>query len=181
MPEFILDGKESPDFASLPALARGYIEAAFFTAPRPGDQGDSQCPGVGEPCPKCGHTLAEHDEHEGLPVCLAWACDWTSGDIPESMGFLEIAPQSLADVLADCDAFEKANAAAIETLESGSFDGEQIGRDYWFTRNGYGVGYWDRAAADSGEQAALDALDAAARSQGEIDLYLGDDCRVYFS
>lgn len=147
MPEFCLEGRDSVDFRKLPDILRGYIEAAFFTAPRPGEYGDDS--------------------------------DADSSAIPEEYDFPDLAPEALQSMRRDCEAFTRANLPAIETLESGSFDGEQIGRDFWFTRNGHGVGFWDRKAEGDAEQAALDALDNAARAFGESDLYLGDDSRVY--
>jgi len=52
----------------------------------------------------------------------------------------------------------------------------QIGRDLWFTRNGHGVGFWDRGLGDLGEQ-----LTEAAKAMGSQDIYLGDDGFVYLT
>lgn len=53
-------------------------------------------------------------------------------------------------------------------------DWECAGHDFWLTRNGHGVGYWDRGLGELG-----DKLTAAAKTFGGVDLYLGDDELVY--
>lgn len=52
---------------------------------------------------------------------------------------------------------------------------EWVGHDLWLTRNGHGAGFWDRdLPKDLG-----DRLTKAAHDLGEIDLYRGDDGKVY--
>ena len=51
---------------------------------------------------------------------------------------------------------------------------EQIGHDFWLTRNGHGAGFWDRGLGSLGE-----ALSSAARTFGSCDLYIGDDGNIY--
>lgn len=46
-----------------------------------------------------------------------------------------------------------------------NYDMEQAGRDFWFTRQGHGVGFWDREEL-RGELGA--GLTAAAEAQGEV-------------
>lgn len=58
-----------------------------------------------------------------------------------------------------CCAFQEANAALLEKAG----DGEQNGRDFWFTRNRDGVGFWDRGYPDE----VADPLTDAAHSFGE--------------
>ena len=59
------------------------------------------------------------------------------------------------------------------------FDREQAGRDLWYTRNGHGVGFWDRDDDVYGPHA--DALCEVARAMGSVDLYRGDDGKLYLS
>lgn len=49
----------------------------------------------------------------------------------------------------------------------------EAGRDLWFTRQGHGVGFWDRGLGKPG-----DALSDAARSLGELSLYIDDNGQV---
>jgi hypothetical protein len=54
---------------------------------------------------------------------------------------------------------------------SHNYDVEKAGRDFWYTRNGHGVGYWDRGL----DKAVAKSLSEAARTYGEayIDDVLG--------
>jgi hypothetical protein len=46
---------------------------------------------------------------------------------------------------------------------------QRAGSDYWFTRNGHGVGFWDRDLGDVG-----DMLSDAARDAGGVHVFFGD-------
>ena len=173
MPEFVMEGRHHAARAES-EFVLGYIEAAFFTAPRPDDVGN----GVGDACPDCGATLEESDDC-GAPFCPAHGCDWSCGEIPDCYGYLDLHPSALEKARAACARFESENASAMEILTAGSFDLAQLGRDFWFTRNGQGVGYWDRRGATEAESLALQELDKAARDFGGCDLYRGDDGKVY--
>jgi len=50
------------------------------------------------------------------------------------------------------------------------------GRDYWFTRNHHGVGFWDRGLGEIG-----DKLTEKAHNDPSVDLYRGDDEQIYIS
>lgn len=47
--------------------------------------------------------------------------------------------------------------------------GEAVGHDFWMTRNGHGVGFWDRGLGDEG-----DALSEIAREFGEAHVWFAD-------
>lgn len=96
----------------------------------------------------------------------------------ENVTVADLADETLQRIVADCAAFQAANVDALGAAgyQTGyEYDDECAGRDYWFTRNGHGVGFWDRGLGDAGER-----LSAACRRQ-ETDLYLGDDGRLYLS
>jgi hypothetical protein len=62
----------------------------------------------------------------------------------------------------------------LTTLENGGIDAsevsdEMLGHDLWLTRNGHGVGFWDRDLGDLG-----DLLTDLADLMGEFDLSVGD-------
>ena len=95
----------------------------------------------------------------------------------------DIAPETLAKIVADCAKFQAENdetiRAAIETgeVQRGS-DFDEYGRaghDFWLTRNGHGAGFWD---GDWPEPYA-DKLTKAAKAFGTCDLYAGDDGKLY--
>lgn len=72
----------------------------------------------------------------------------------------------------DAAAFYAAHEADIHAYEYAT--GSNAGHDLWFTRRGHGCGYWEHAG-----NPAADRLDAAARALGNLDLYAGDDGKVY--
>lgn len=46
--------------------------------------------------------------------------------------------------------------------------------DFWLTRNGHGVGFWDRDVGAVG-----DRLTKACKKFGETYLYVGDDGKIH--
>lgn len=90
----------------------------------------------------------------------------------QSFGFTidDIAPVALAQIEEDCAAFQIANASDLEAV-----DLMQAGHDFWLTRNRHGAGFWD---GDWPEPAAT-RLTESSYAFGEIDLYIGDDERIY--
>jgi len=103
---------------------------------------------------------------------------------PLEQGFSDLAPETLARIIADCAAFQASGTAWSTYAQSShvknSADAateQQAGGDFWFTRNRHGVGFWEREPGVYGDHA--DALTDAAYAFGEVDAYLGDDGRVY--
>jgi hypothetical protein len=91
----------------------------------------------------------------------------------------DLAPECLARMRADCEAFIAAQSADLALYEAKmtceQWTGAQrAGHDFWLTRNGHGVGFWDRGLEDLG-----DRLSDATRAFGECYLYPGEDGKVY--
>jgi hypothetical protein len=102
-------------------------------------------------------------------------------DFPEGLPVSSLAPSAVRRINEECDAFSADNAADVALL-SATFGARAVGRDFWYTRNGHGVGFWARTAWDDEEQAALDRLDDECKGHyGQVDLYRGDDGRLYLS
>lgn len=74
--------------------------------------------------------------------------------------------QSVTDFVSQCK--------KLGLLEKYDGTPEQFGHDFWLTRNGHGVGFWDRGLGDLG-----DKLTDVAKSYGNCDLYVGDDGLIY--
>lgn len=72
----------------------------------------------------------------------------------------------------DCDKFQQQAQALLD--QAG--DVEQNGHDFWYTRNGHGVGFWDRGYPEE----VSDALDEICKRFGEKTTYLGNDGQIYF-
>ncbi len=173
MPEFILytRGAVAPPIGvpvpwphplkwdDLSAIAQGYIEALFFTECEHGSTRD------GDGARKWNHE--------------------TDSSLPGDVGFSDLAPQTLLAILKDCRAFEESDAwrTWVDADNAGGADFEgapdeaQAGRDFWYTRNGHGCGFWD---GDWPEPYAS-ALDGAARQFRNVDAYVGDDGLLYLA
>ncbi len=118
---------------------------------------------------------------DGLDVMLAAyiaAALWSSTDeadesggepLDANYGAEDLEPDALAKMTADCTAFLTANAADIGSEFS------DAGNDFWLTRNGHGCGFWD---GDWPKEAGKRLTDAA-HWFGEVNLYVGDDGKLY--
>jgi hypothetical protein len=123
MPEFIMGGRDNAARAESDFVL-GFIEAMFFT-----------------------ESESSYD-----------AADWFTDDrraeseagnvnaLPGDVGYADIHPDSLAAIRADCEVWQAENAEllAFACGPMSGYDETQAGADYWFTRNGHGVGFWDR-------------------------------------
>lgn len=108
--------------------------------------------------------------------CALWcSSNWGNDeDCPpsfESDGYTvdDMAPEALAECVADCEAFQRDHSEDIG-MEAG-----QAGYDFWLTRNGHGAGFWD----GDWPEAAGQRLTDASKVYGSVDPYLGDDGRIY--
>lgn len=88
----------------------------------------------------------------------------------------DLSPEALETIKADCAAFQAKAAALLEEAYGRDYTEEQAGRDFWFTRNGHGVGFWDRTDLEEGDLG--DRLSDMCR-HSEVYLYRGDDGLLY--
>lgn len=108
----------------------------------------------------------------------------------------EFAAETSAAFAADCAKFiealsvihSKDGPAERSLLDcvadfAADYSDEQMGRDFWLTRNGHGAGFWDRdelSPVVHGSTISLgDALSTVAERFGNCDLYVGDDGEIY--
>lgn len=100
--------------------------------------------------------------------CALWS---SPGEEEEFMDAedAELAEETLAAMDADVRAFIAANAGDLLDMPP-----EQTGHDLWLTRNRHGAGFWDRGLGARG-----DRLTEAAHAMGEVNLYVGDDGKIY--
>ena len=85
-------------------------------------------------------------------------------------GFADLAPETLQSIIRDCEEFQAAAAKPLEAVyESFATDDVEQGRNFHYTRNGHGTGFWDRGYDVLGE-----ALSDLAHKAGQRDTYL--DC-----
>jgi hypothetical protein len=127
MPEFILDtsGAVTPASYSLDSavtwrelegLEQGYIMALFFTETAPGVTTEE---------------WQAEEEHDG-------------GSLPGDVGFSDLSRNALRHIRRDCAAFKAQAGALLEAAYERGYSEERAGHDLWLTRNGHGVGFWDR-------------------------------------
>lgn len=172
MPEFILD-HGTPDtaraFKALDGFTQGYIEAMFFT--------------------DCEHGTFRPDPNESAAdIGRLWDPEKHSC-LPGDVTVADIAPETLARIIADCAAFQQANAdllAEASELVPGSeglrygrnvLDGRRLGQLFWYARNGHGISF-----TDDGNASCLQSLQDACGWQtsfGTVDSYLGDDDLIH--
>lgn len=101
-----------------------------------------------------------------------WSSVADDGDgITDSHRLGDVSPESLAKMVADCVKFQSENHLDLSVLE----DEEQGGRDFWLTRCGHGAGFWDGYWPEP--QASR--LTEACEQFGNVDLYVGDDGKIY--
>ncbi len=118
-----------------------------------------------------------NDFLRGYLECALWSSVESNEDgdmgapLDENYSVDDLAPGALASAKADCEAFQEANA---DDLEATGADDERNGHEFWLTRNGHGAGFCDRGYGDVGAR-----LSEAARVYGSVDLYVGDDGKVY--
>lgn len=99
-----------------------------------------------------------------------------NGDEIDGLDADDFTPEALASFRQDLDDFMKANRGLIDQAMANSHYNEynQVGADFFFTRCGHGVGFWDRGLGDIGQQ-----LSDAAKVYGGSDIYVGDDGKLH--
>jgi hypothetical protein len=104
--------------------------------------------------------------------CALWS---STGDDDEPLdkdyAIEDLAPEAIAKAAEDCAKFA---AMAAHHIEASGLTPESVGHDFWLTRCGHGVGFWDRDLGTVGEH-----LTVIAHSFGEASPYVGDDKRLY--
>ena len=102
--------------------------------------------------------------------CALWSSSDDDGEpLDKKHSAADISPEAVASMEADIEWFENAAGDLLDGI-----DLAQIGHDIWLTRNGHGVGFWDRGLGEIG-----DKLTEICQNMGKSSLYIGDDGLVY--
>lgn len=128
---------------------------------------------------------------EAYITCMLWSSTDNTDDqggepLENNYSIEDIDPESMSRIIKDCKDFQAENLEDIMRIPSVScnpdthgrshYTGlESAGHDFWFTRCGHGVGFWDR---DYPEDMAA-RLTASCERFGECWPYVGDDNKIY--
>jgi len=119
----------------------------------------------------------------GYITAALWSSTGDSGEPLDATHAPEDLPQETRETMeSDCRKFfEQCNGDLWEYKEKRTIpiDAEYTasdcaGHDFWLTRCGHGAGFWDRGIGETGNR-----LTDAAEKFGNVDLYVGDDGKVY--
>jgi hypothetical protein len=133
MPEFIMDREgvvNGMTFDDLSDIFQGYIECVLFT---------ETCSGIS--------MVDWHDEANQERVREGEA----DGSIPTDSGWGDIHPDSAIAAQMEVLDFEAKARHLLSMAYARGYDAKQAGRDFWYTRNGHGVGFWARDELDRDE------------------------------
>ena len=130
------------------------------------------------------------ETHDEFTTAYFEAALWSSTDdtnpeqggqpLDDNYGIDDIETDTLAEMTRDCRRFQSENAELIDdenvAVASNHSCDARAGHDFWLTRNGHGVGFWD----GDWQEPAASKLTAAAKAFGEYDITAtGDGGHVY--
>lgn len=110
----------------------------------------------------------------GYRESLQWA---STDDNDNSLEGYEFSQVATDQIVLDCQKFFTDNLDAINSvleISAADYGYENIGHDFFLTRAGHGVGFWDRGFGKLG-----DDLTAKCKEFGESTPYIGDDELIY--
>lgn len=115
-----------------------------------------------------------------LQTALGTSTDDAGEPLVKNHDFSDVALECMEQIAKDCKEFQEKYLDPL--LEDETYDDvdrlhatEYVGMDFWHTRNGAGVGFWD---GDWPEPIAS-ILTKASEKFGPQDLYIGDDGKIY--
>jgi hypothetical protein len=100
---------------------------------------------------------------------------WSSIDhndepMDANYGFHDLAQETIDKAENDIELFIAKTGPLLNNYEY-----KQILHDFWLTRNRHGAGFWD----GDYEKSVGDKLTNLSHSFGQVDLYIGDDGKIY--
>lgn len=89
----------------------------------------------------------------------------------------DFADETRVRIETDCEKFVSANWVLLKYADDCGEDAGNAGHDFWLTREGHGCGFWSR---DLDEDDLGDKLTKECEKFGNLDIYVGDDGKLYF-
>lgn len=116
---------------------------------------------------------------------MLWSSnDWDDMDecdnprpMDENYSLEDLAPETIKRCQDDCLAFEELAQNILTDEEWGDLEDEDLGHDFWLTRNRHGAGFWD---GDYPKEVGSLLTDIS-HSFPEVSPYVGDDGRIYLA
>jgi hypothetical protein len=104
-----------------------------------------------------------------------WLISEEYEEAAKSVNYADFDEESWNEILQECKDFQESNAALLEEAYGiRDYNRSSAGHDFFLTRNGHGVGFWDRDLGAVG-----DKLTEAAKVYGETSLYITSDGQVH--
>lgn len=105
-------------------------------------------------------------------ACALWTATDEHGEALDRVHTAEdFHPDTVTAARAECADFLQAASEDAATLPA-----EQVGHDFWLTRNRHGAGFWDRGLGEQGRR-----LTDLAHPYGSADVYVGDDTFLHIT
>ncbi len=115
---------------------------------------------------------APEDAVDAYLECALWA---STDDDGRPMDRIDNPLDESVRVAAERDLGEFYAAIRRAGIDRDDWSDEQLGCDFWLSRNGHGAGFLDRGFYSD------DALQSLAKTFGQRDLYIGDDGKIHIS
>jgi hypothetical protein len=101
-----------------------------------------------------------------------------TGDERETLlndwGVEKLTREAVANIARDCAEFQSREAFHLSVAYSErNYEAAQAGRDFWFTRQGHGVGFWDRTELDADDLGKLLTNAAKEFCEASVEAYRG--------
>lgn len=111
---------------------------------------------------------------DAYKICALWASpEDEEGELLDSLYTLDdLSIEAAMTMQSDVEGF--LGICAERGLDVSVLTPEQVGHDFFLTRNRHGAGFWDRGLGELGEK-----LSDVAHSFGDCNLYAGDDGKLY--
>lgn len=108
--------------------------------------------------------------------CVAWS----GGDgTKEDLAFDDFSIEAQCKAASDCADFLR-HSDATTAISKKLWTPEQVGHDFWLTRNGHGAGFWDRYPAGSVGCHFGELMTKAAKGFGECYAALGEEDELIY-
>lgn len=113
-----------------------------------------------------------NDAEAGMLTSALWTLSDDDGNpVGDDLTVDNFDPATRAELRGDLAVFLLTN---VEDLEDSGLSANQIGHNFWLTRNGHGTGFWDRGIGEAGVR-----LSEACKAFRDYYLDLDSDGLVY--